>query len=115
MTALRISALVHLDPKDLAYTAANVTIWSNLEPCLGIITACLPMMQPTAKKLWAILANEAKKPMLRKKKSEGSSIRPIIVHPFYQSRSEDPLRESYALTDPRSRENRVLCSRFSAG
>ncbi len=40
----RLKALVILD--DLTYTFAANQMWTTIEPCLGIINACLPMMRP---------------------------------------------------------------------
>lgn len=46
VTILRIVAVKQLKLTDLSYSAVNDGIWSELEPCLGIVNACLPVLQP---------------------------------------------------------------------
>ncbi|KAL8715376.1 MAG: hypothetical protein Q9220_000709 [cf. Caloplaca sp. 1 TL-2023] len=46
ITILRIVSVHNLDLNDLSYTAVEDGIWSDLEPCLGIVNACLPVLQP---------------------------------------------------------------------
>lgn len=46
ISVLKTKAGNDLDNKDIAYTSAIDWIWSVLEGDLGIICACLPVMQP---------------------------------------------------------------------
>ena len=38
--------MIRLDLGDVSYSGVQVFIWSELEPCLGIINACLPVLPP---------------------------------------------------------------------
>ena len=51
ITILRIVSVVNLNPKDLSYSAIDDAIWSELEPCLGIINACLPVIPPVVSQI----------------------------------------------------------------
>ncbi len=51
ISALRIAALQTVDFMDWPYESFSFVIWSILEPCLGIINACLFMMQPIVSKM----------------------------------------------------------------
>ncbi|KAL9595945.1 MAG: hypothetical protein Q9219_006136 [cf. Caloplaca sp. 3 TL-2023] len=51
ISVLRVVAIHELDPLDLSYTSAADGIWSILEPSLGIVAACLPIMQPVLSRL----------------------------------------------------------------
>ena len=51
MTALRTVAITQLELSDYSYTMVIGNIWCNLEPCLGIMSACLPILQPTLAKM----------------------------------------------------------------
>ncbi|MCJ1287042.1 hypothetical protein MMC26_006389 [Xylographa opegraphella] len=46
ITGLRIQALSEVDPKDPTYTTGHIGVYSVLEPTLGLINACLPVLQP---------------------------------------------------------------------
>ena len=46
VTILRIISLLQLNFADLSYSIATATIWGCLEPCLGIMSACLPILPP---------------------------------------------------------------------
>ena len=48
-TIMRIIALIQLDA-DISYSIVSAKIWSSLEPCLGIVNACLPVLQPAVAK-----------------------------------------------------------------
>ena len=52
ITVFCIIALIRLDTTDVSYSIVNTTIWSSLEPCLGIVMACLPILQPTVAKVF---------------------------------------------------------------
>ena len=51
VTVLLITTLIQLDTTDISHSIVNTTIWSSLEPCLGIVIACLPVLQPTVAKI----------------------------------------------------------------
>ena len=53
ITIFRIVSVAHLDLLDLSYTAVDDAIWSILEPCLGIVNACLPVLQPALAKVFS--------------------------------------------------------------
>ena len=46
ITILRIRALYDLDLNDITYSIAPMGLFTLLEPTLGIINACLPVIQP---------------------------------------------------------------------
>lgn len=49
-TGLRIKSVLDLDPLDFTYTMVDDLIFGGLEIELGIINACLPLLQPILKK-----------------------------------------------------------------
>lgn len=51
ITILRIKALYDLDLTDITYSIGPMGLWTGLEPTLGIINACLPVIQPILHKL----------------------------------------------------------------
>ncbi|POS70078.1 integral membrane protein [Diaporthe helianthi] len=51
ITGLRIESVLHLDLADVSYTVTGDGIWSTMEPCLGIINACLPLYQPLGQRV----------------------------------------------------------------
>ena len=46
VTILRIVSVHNLSLTDLSYSAVDDGIWSDLEPCLGIVNACIPVLKP---------------------------------------------------------------------
>jgi hypothetical protein len=46
ISAFRIASIAHLDFADFTFSLVDDGIFSALEPCLGIVNACLPVMQP---------------------------------------------------------------------
>lgn len=44
--------LLTLDLVDFTYSSAMLTVWSVLEPTLGIVNACLPLIRPATDKLF---------------------------------------------------------------
>lgn len=52
ITLFRIIALIRLDTTDFSYSIVNTTIWSSLEPCLGIMMVCLSVLQSTMAKVF---------------------------------------------------------------
>lgn len=52
ITFLRIIWLQTWDLTDLTHTVAPGSIWSTLEPSLGIVNACLPVMVPVIRKIF---------------------------------------------------------------
>lgn len=51
LSAVRIHAIATLDYEDFSYSVVPDGIYSVLEPCLGVINACLPVLQPIVNKL----------------------------------------------------------------
>lgn len=58
VTALRIYSIARLDFTDVSYNMVSANIWSSLEPCLGIVNACLPVLQPALAKTFGFDALE---------------------------------------------------------
>lgn len=48
--------MLHLDLTDASFTVTGDGIWSTLEPCLGIVNACLPLFQPLGQKVSGVFA-----------------------------------------------------------
>ncbi|KAL9120163.1 MAG: hypothetical protein Q9187_003283 [Circinaria calcarea] len=51
ITLIRIWVIVTYDPKEFNYSHGKLALLTDLEPLLGIINACLPVIQPILKKL----------------------------------------------------------------
>lgn len=51
-TILRIVSIQRLDNMDLAYSFEDVAYWSVLEPLLGIVNACSPIIRPAIQKVF---------------------------------------------------------------
>ena len=51
ITMARVVTIAQLNSNDLTYGYAKVSILTNLEPCMGLIVACLPMFPPTFKRM----------------------------------------------------------------
>ncbi|KAJ5494711.1 hypothetical protein N7463_010798 [Penicillium fimorum] len=46
-SGIRIHYLTYLDGNiDITWALGSVSVWSTIEPCVGIICACLPVLQP---------------------------------------------------------------------
>ncbi|KAJ5827699.1 hypothetical protein N7447_004462 [Penicillium robsamsonii] len=46
-SGIRIHYLTYLDGNiDITWALGSVSVWSTVEPCVGIICACLPVLQP---------------------------------------------------------------------
>lgn len=52
ITILRVVYLHTLDLVDFTYSSAMLCVWSVLEPTLGIVNACLPLVRPATDKLY---------------------------------------------------------------
>ena len=52
ITILRIISLLQLNFSDLSYNIVTATIWGCLEPCIGIMSACLPVLPPLLARLF---------------------------------------------------------------
>ncbi|KAI9650356.1 ATP-dependent RNA helicase [Ciborinia camelliae] len=50
ITLCRIIWLQHWNLADVTYSSLDICIWSALEPNLGVVNACLPVMQPALRK-----------------------------------------------------------------
>jgi hypothetical protein len=46
VSLLRVVYISRMDLHDFAYTYADLGMWSIVEPQLGVINACLPVMRP---------------------------------------------------------------------
>ena len=57
ITVLRIISLLQLNFSDLSYNIVTVTIWGCLEPCIGIMSACLPVLPPLLARLFKCTNN----------------------------------------------------------
>lgn len=51
LSAVRIKSIVDLDLLDFSYSVVPDGVYSVLEPCLGVINASLPVLQPVTEKL----------------------------------------------------------------
>uniref|UniRef100_A0A8H7KCA7 Glucose-methanol-choline oxidoreductase N-terminal domain-containing protein n=1 Tax=Bionectria ochroleuca TaxID=29856 RepID=A0A8H7KCA7_BIOOC len=52
ISMLRVISVSQWDLDDVTYATTNVSIYSGLEPCLGVVNACLPTIQPTIKSIF---------------------------------------------------------------
>ena len=52
ITIMRVVVIYNLDLADFTYSAASLSIWSILEPTLGIINACLPLIRPACQEVF---------------------------------------------------------------
>lgn len=52
ITILRVVAAVQFNMLDFTYDLAKLAIWTDLEPTLGMINACLPVMQPALRRVF---------------------------------------------------------------
>ncbi|KAJ5466908.1 hypothetical protein N7475_004660 [Penicillium sp. IBT 31633x] len=51
-SGIRIHYLTFLDGNpDITWTLSDVSVWSTVEPCIGIICACLPVLQPVLRSM----------------------------------------------------------------
>jgi hypothetical protein len=48
ITLLRVINIAQLDLTDFPFASINLSIWSTLEPSLGIVNASLPVLRPIA-------------------------------------------------------------------
>ncbi|KAI9760262.1 MAG: hypothetical protein M4579_001776 [Chaenotheca gracillima] len=53
---LRVVALVTIDFSDFSYSAKGIFIWSDLEPGIGIVVACGPLLRPLFEKIFPAAA-----------------------------------------------------------
>ena len=51
LSAVRIKSIVDLDLLDFSYSVVPDGVYSVLEPCLGVINASLPVLQPVTERL----------------------------------------------------------------
>ena len=52
ISLLRVISITQWDLDDVAYSSTEVSIYSVLEPCLGVVNACLPTIQPALKRIF---------------------------------------------------------------
>lgn len=62
-----------MDINDFTYAAADLAVWSFLEPSLGIINASLPVLRPVGLRIYNSSAIEWAKSSLRTTRSAGPS------------------------------------------
>ncbi|KAI1805911.1 hypothetical protein F4811DRAFT_513054 [Daldinia bambusicola] len=104
ITCVRIWAALKLSESDLSYTVSEDIIWVILEPSLGIVNACLPLLRVLGPKFSSMLRWGAFSDKTRSsKRSSGSDFnRPRskggdhICVPFHQV--------SISTTEPRTRQ-----------
>ncbi|PVI01621.1 hypothetical protein DM02DRAFT_627521 [Periconia macrospinosa] len=51
ISILRVIYVAKMDLTDFAYASVDLSIWSVLEPTLGIVNACLPVLRPIIARL----------------------------------------------------------------
>lgn len=51
VTVIRIKVIIDFDPADTSGGLGPITFWSILEPLLGVINCCFPVIQPAISKL----------------------------------------------------------------
>ncbi|KAJ5951385.1 uncharacterized protein N7479_009798 [Penicillium vulpinum] len=57
-SGIRIHYLNYLNGNvDLTWALGSVSVWSTIEPCIGIICACLPVLQPFVRSLFKKMPN----------------------------------------------------------
>ena len=37
---------IHANPDDVTWNSTKVTVWSAVEPCIGVVTGCIPSLRP---------------------------------------------------------------------
>lgn len=72
---VRVISVEKVDIADPTWTAVEADIWSTVEPCIAIVSACLPMMAPLLKAMVPKRLIERVKSPFRSLSSFGSSIR----------------------------------------
>ncbi|MCJ1246343.1 hypothetical protein MMC30_003550 [Trapelia coarctata] len=108
ISILRISSFFTITPEDLTYSKVPADIYSNLEPSLGIVCACLPIMRPIFDKLF---------PSIRRNSSERriqSTPAPKGISTTGQ-RSEAYLRAASADDESRKPDEELGFSRMAVG
>lgn len=89
--------MTSLDLNDMSYSVTNDGIWSTLEPSLGIVNACLPLLKPLGQRLRGRVAYFQKR---RRTKSFIHDKR-LAVPRYFQAKAEAHRRGSYANDDQR--------------
>ncbi|KAK6837688.1 hypothetical protein RU639_001319 [Aspergillus parasiticus] len=62
-TIVRICAITKMkDSVDITWVIGDAMIWSNVEPCIGIVSACLPTLRPLLRqipqlRLWGVFGS----------------------------------------------------------
>ena len=82
VTILRIVTAAQFDIDDFTYGFAKLAIWTDLEPTLGMVNACLPVIQPALIRVLGSRRHECKTSFisssvarLRSKSNNGSKNR----------------------------------------
>jgi hypothetical protein len=103
ITILRLVELARFDLANLTYELSKVALWTGLEPMLGIINACLPVIQPVLKKvveskIFSRSSRGAKSSKYwNSSSSKGRKSNPGDINSFH--RLEDPAYPLRALRD----------------
>lgn len=58
ITVLRIVSIPQLDPSNITYSGIDLGYWTNLEPLLGILNACLPVIRPALLRVFKLNSEE---------------------------------------------------------
>ncbi|KAI0900258.1 hypothetical protein F4806DRAFT_149501 [Annulohypoxylon nitens] len=72
LSFLRVLWLVSWDVTDLTYGVGSGTIYSALEPTLGIVNSCLPVIKPSLKRIFMTDSSVWNKKVLKRSVATGS-------------------------------------------
>ncbi|KAI1213679.1 uncharacterized protein F4807DRAFT_196098 [Annulohypoxylon truncatum] len=72
LSLLRVLWLISWDVSDLTYGVGLGTIYSTLEPTLGIVNSCLPVIKPSLKRIFAANSGDWTKKVLKRSTATGS-------------------------------------------
>ena len=50
ISAFHLKSITEYESANLTHSILNIGIWTFLEPCLGVINACLPVLPPAAQR-----------------------------------------------------------------
>jgi hypothetical protein len=88
---LRITYIARMDLHDFSYTYADLGMWSTVEPQLGVVNVCLPVMRPVLERLIKSQASQEVTP---------SSWRSVSSKPFTPTPVVVDNRNLYKLASP---------------
>ncbi|KAL5336834.1 hypothetical protein BJX70DRAFT_260695 [Aspergillus crustosus] len=87
----RIVVLFWIDPADITYTVYQATLWTHIEPSIGLICSCLPIIRGLFPKLKLAGSRKTTAPYYLKTDITGSH--------FGLSTSKSPVSEFFKLED----------------